>query len=112
MKPHRFLIGLCLFAAIYLNAQNTQKISLTLSGGGAKGLAHIGILKAIDSAGLKVDLVTGTSMGSIVGGLYASGYSADSIEKIARAIDWKTLLSNNVSMRSYIMEEKSEYGKH
>ena len=88
------------------------KIGLTLSGGGAKGLAHIGILKAIDSAGLKVDLVTGTSMGSIVGGLYAAGYSGDSIEKIARNIDWKVLLSNNVSMRAYTMEEKSEYGKY
>lgn len=88
------------------------KIGLTLSGGGAKGLAHIGILKAIDSAGLPVDIVTGTSMGSIVGGLYAAGYTADSIEKMARSLDWKTLLSNNVSMQSYIMEEKSEYGKY
>ncbi|HSK14255.1 MAG TPA: patatin-like phospholipase family protein, partial [Phnomibacter sp.] len=93
-------------------AQSGQKIGLTLSGGGAKGLAHIGLLKAIDSAGLKIDLVTGTSMGSIVGGLYAAGYTADSIEKIARSIDWKLLLSNNVSMRSYTMEEKSEYGKY
>jgi NTE family protein len=49
------------------------KIGLTLSGGGAKGIAHIGILKAIDSAGLKVDYVTGTSIGSIIGALYASG---------------------------------------
>lgn len=89
-----------------------NKIGLTLSGGGAKGLAHIGILKAIDSAGLKIDLVTGTSMGSIVGGLYAAGYSGESIEKLARDIDWKVLLSNNVSMRAYTMEEKSEYGKY
>jgi NTE family protein len=101
---------LCFLLAKGLQAQ--QKIGLTLSGGGAKGLAHIGILKAIDSAGLKVDLVTGASMGSIVGGLYAAGYTADSIEKIARAIDWRLLLSNNVSMRSYTMEEKSEYGKY
>jgi NTE family protein len=88
------------------------KIGLVLSGGGAKGLAHIGILKAIDSAGLKIDFITGTSMGSILGGLYAIGYSADSIEKIARAIDWDLLLSNQSSMRSMIMEEKSEYGKY
>ncbi|MBS1935920.1 MAG: patatin-like phospholipase family protein, partial [Bacteroidetes bacterium] len=58
------------------------KIGVTLSGGGAKGLAHIGILKAIDSAGLKVDYITGTSMGSIIGSLYAVGYSADTIEKL------------------------------
>lgn len=88
------------------------KIGLVLSGGGAKGLAHIGILKAIDSAGLKVDYITGTSMGSIMGGLYAIGYSADSIEKIARHIDWDLLLSNQSSMRAMIMDEKDEYGKY
>jgi len=88
------------------------RIGLTLSGGGAKGLAHIGILKAIDSAGLKIDYITGTSMGSILGALYAVGYPADSIEKIARRIDWDLLLSNQSTMRSMIMEEKDEYGKY
>jgi NTE family protein len=88
------------------------KIGLTLSGGGAKGLAHIGILKAIDSAGLNIDYITGTSMGSIIGSLYAVGYSADSIEKIARAIDWDLLLSNQSSLRSIFMEEKDEYSKY
>lgn len=109
---YRPLLTLLLFTSFSLFGQSPKKIGLTLSGGGAKGLAHIGILKAIDSAGLKIDLVTGTSMGSIVGGLYAAGYSADSIEKMARNIDWKVLLSNNVSMRAYTMEEKSEYGKY
>jgi len=98
-------------------AQTTQlgprpKIGLVLSGGGAKGLAHIGILKAIDSAGLKVDYITGTSMGSIIGALYAVGYSADTIEKITRRIDWDQLLSNQSSMRSMIMDEKDEYGRY
>jgi len=88
------------------------KIGLTLSGGGAKGLAHIGILKALDSAGLQVDYVTGTSMGSIIGALYASGYSADSIEKIARNIDWDILLTNSSSLHSLLMEEKDEYSKY
>src|SRR5881392_2596164 len=88
------------------------KIGVTLSGGGAKGLAHIGILKAIDSAGLKVDYITGTSMGSIIGGLYAIGYSADSIEKIAHKTDWDLMLSNQSSLRSMIMVEKEEYGKY
>src|SRR5437016_2130127 len=88
------------------------KIGVTLSGGGAKGLAHIGILKAIDSAGLNVDYLTGTSMGSIIGSLYAIGYSADSIEKITRRIDWDQLLSNQSSLRSIFMEEKDEYSKY
>ena len=88
------------------------KIGVTLSGGGAKGLAHIGILKAIDSAGLKVDYVTGTSMGAVIGSLYSIGYSADSLEKIARSIDWDLLLSNQSGLRSLFMEEKDEYSKY
>jgi NTE family protein len=88
------------------------KLGLTLSGGGAKGLAHIGILKAIDSAGLSIDYITGTSMGSIIGSLYASGYSADSILHIARRMHWDQILSNQGSMRNIIMEEKDEYGRY
>ncbi len=92
---------------------NTRpKIGVTLSGGGAKGLAHIGILKAIDSAGLNVDYLTGTSMGAIIASLYAVGYSGDQIEKMARKIDWDILLSNQLSLRSLSMEEKDEYGKY
>jgi NTE family protein len=88
------------------------KIGVTLSGGGAKGLAHIGILKAIDSAGLKVDYITGTSMGAVIGSLYAIGYSADTLEKLAGTVDWDLLLSNQSGLRSLFMEEKDEYGKY
>ncbi|CAN5538362.1 hypothetical protein BH11BAC3_BH11BAC3_46420 [soil metagenome] len=88
------------------------KVGLTLSGGGAKGLAHIGILKAIDSAGLKIDYITGTSMGAIIGSLYAVGYSGRQIEEISRKIDWDLLLSNGVSLRALSMEEKEESGKY
>ncbi|MCE7925495.1 MAG: hypothetical protein DYG98_20775 [Haliscomenobacteraceae bacterium CHB4] len=102
-----------ILVSLYSQAPATRpKIGLTLSGGGAKGLAHIGILKAIDSAGLKIDYLSGTSMGSIVGGLYALGYSSDSIEKMARQFDWETLLTNKTSLRAMIMEEKEEYGKY
>ncbi|HSF46276.1 MAG TPA: patatin-like phospholipase family protein [Chitinophagaceae bacterium] len=105
------LILMCL--PLLLIAQNTKPgIGLALAGGGAKGLAHIGILKAIDSAELNINYITGTSMGSIVGGLYAAGYSGDSIEYIARNIDWSVLLSNSIPMTNYIMEEKGEYGKY
>lgn len=97
-----------------LAAQNNERpqIGLTLSGGGAKGLAHIGILKALDSAGLQVDYVTGTSMGAIVGSLYAIGYSGDSILQIASHLDWNILLSNKSSLNAFIMEEKNEYGRY
>jgi len=117
MKYRLFCVAL-LFATFSHAQPSSQpsagrpKIGVTLSGGGAKGLAHIGILKAIDSAGLDVDFITGTSMGSIIGSLYAVGYSADSIEKIARTIDWDLLLSNQSSLRSIFMEEKDEYAKY
>lgn len=84
------------------------KIGVTLSGGGAKGISHIGILKAIDSAGLKVDYLTGTSMGSIMGALYAAGYSGKEIEQIARDMDWSTLFSGKISLRTVNINEKKE----
>lgn len=114
MKKY-FITIFFIFCSIILLAQNKNtrpKIGLTLSGGGAKGLAHIGILKAIDSAGLKIDYVTGTSMGSIIGALYAIGYSADTIEKMGRQMDWDMLLSNASSLRSFSMQEKEDYSKY
>jgi len=107
----QLLVFLLLLYSSYSFGQR-PKIAVTLSGGGAKGLAHIGILKAIDSAGLKIDYVTGTSMGSIIGALYASGYSGDSIEKLTRGIDWDLLLTNAASLRSLSIDEKDEYGKY
>ncbi|MCC6413465.1 MAG: patatin-like phospholipase family protein [Saprospiraceae bacterium] len=106
------LLAFSLLLSSALFSQTRPKIGLALSGGGAKGLAHVGVLKAIDSAGLHIDYVTGTSMGSVVGSLYSIGYSADSIEKLARDIDWSILLSNQTTLRSLIMEEKDEYGKY
>ncbi len=110
-----FFVFVCIgLSNTTLAQQHTErpKIGLTLSGGGAKGLAHIGILKAIDAVGLNIDYITGTSMGSVIGSLYAIGYSADSIEKIARNLDWEFLLSNQSSLRSVFMQEKEEYSKY
>lgn len=70
------------------------RIGLSLSGGGAKGFAHIGVLKILDSLGVKVDYISGTSMGAIVGGLYASGYSGKEIEKIVLDTDFYTIIAN------------------
>jgi len=109
-----FTLLFCFCITGYLAAQDNRhrpKIGLTLSGGGAKGLAHIGILKAIDSAGLKVDYITGTSMGAIVGALYASGYSGNDIERLRKDIDFDVLFSNNVPMKSLSMEEKDQYSR-
>jgi NTE family protein len=74
-------------------------VGLALSGGSAKGIAHVGVLRALERLGVRVDVVAGTSMGSVVGGLYAMGLSVDSIEAIIRAADWSALVSDDVSRR-------------
>jgi NTE family protein len=98
-----FLTGSC----IALQAQDikpeerkSHKIGLALSGGGAKGFAHIGVLKVLEEAGIQVDVITGTSMGSVVGGLYAIGYSPAMLEEIALGNNWEEL-STNRSPREY-----------
>lgn len=110
----RIFVILILLILTYPSSLYAQRpgVGLTLSGGGAKGLAHIGILQAIDSAGLKIDYVTGTSMGSIVGGLYAIGYSGDSIEHMARKLDWNSLFSNQPTMDDISFEERAEYNRY
>jgi len=87
----------CLMAVTHVCAQYSpqpkrKKVAVVLSGGGAKGVAHIGALKVIEEAGIPIDIITGTSMGSIVGGLYSIGYRADVLDSIVRAQDWNTLL--------------------
>ncbi len=117
--PHLFLsILFFLQSSISSTAQeekdpsNYPKIGVTLSGGGAKGLAHIYVLKALDSAGLRVDNITGTSIGAVVGGVYAAGYSANTIEKIAKSIDWDNLFSDNVPIKNLAVEEKNTNTKY
>ncbi|NWA26343.1 patatin-like phospholipase family protein [Pseudomonas gingeri] len=70
------------------------KIGLVLSGGAARGLAHIGVLKALEEQGIRIDAIAGTSMGAVIGGLYASGYKIDELEKLALGIDWRQALSD------------------
>jgi NTE family protein len=75
------------------------KIGLSLAGGGAKGFSHVGVLKVLDSLGVKVDYIAGTSMGAIVGGLYASGYSGKEIEKIVMDTDFYSLITDPKAKR-------------
>lgn len=76
------------------NLSARPKIGLSLAGGGAKGFAHVGVLKVLDSLGVKVDYIAGTSMGAIVGGLYAAGYTGKEIEKIILETDFYDIIAN------------------
>ena len=89
-----------------------NKIGLVLSGGGAKGLAHIGLLRMIDSLNIKVDYISATSMGGVIGSLYAMGYSADSIKNIVLNLDWNQVFTNKVPLRDINIEEKNEYDNY
>ncbi len=86
--------------------EDRPKIGLVLSGGGARGGAHVGILKALEELNVPVDYIAGTSMGSIIGGLYAAGYSADEIETILIETDWKKALSDRPARPDRTMRKK------
>ena len=81
-------------------AVKRKKVGVVLSGGGAKGMAHIGVLKVLEKAGIPVDIVTGTSIGSIVGGLYAIGYNAHSLDSMVRTQDWTYVITDKEDMRN------------
>jgi NTE family protein len=88
------------------------KVALVLSGGGAKGVAHIPTLQTLDSLGIVPDLIVGNSMGSIVGGLYAMGYSGDSIASIVKNTRWDELMGGGVFLRNVGAEEKAEFNRY
>ena len=71
-----------------------ERVGLVLSGGAARGLAHIGVLKALEEQGVLIDAIAGTSMGAVVGGLYAAGYSIAELEQLANGLDWQQALSD------------------
>ncbi len=102
------LISICGFAQ-ELNTAGA-KVGVVLSGGGAKGLAHIGALKVIEEAGIQIDYIGGTSMGAIVGALYASGYSAAALDSIFRSTEFNSLIQDNLprSAKTFYEKEDSE----
>ncbi|TDO84128.1 NTE family protein [Flavobacterium chryseum] len=111
-------VQMLLFALVFFNVHLTfsqeikkdsvkrPKIGLVLSGGGAKGFAHIGVLKVLEEAGIKIDYIGGTSMGSIIGGLYASGYNASQIDSIFKQTNFDDLINDYIPRSS-----KNFYGK-
>lgn len=110
---HKIALTLLTFCGVLAYGQeiatdDPPKVGLVLSGGGAKGLAHIGALKVIEEAGIKVDYIGGTSMGAIVGALYASGYSAQELDSIFRNTDFTDLIQDNVPRGAKTFYEKED----
>src|SRR5690606_4852181 len=86
---------LCLLSLSCLPVLAGERVGLVLSGGAARGLAHIGVLKALEEQGVRIDAIAGTSMGAIVGGLYAAGYTVNELERLALELDWQQVLSDS-----------------
>ena len=106
---------LILFALLMTGMANAQtdsttvgrkKVAVVLSGGGAKGMAHIGVLKVLEKAGIPVDIVTGTSMGSIIGGLYAIGYNANALDSMVRVQDWGYVITDKEDLRNQSLGDR------
>lgn len=104
------------YSSQYAVAQQQQtkdlKVGLVLSGGGAKGLAHIGALKVIEEAGVRIDYIGGTSMGAIIGALYASGYNATQLDSIFRTVNFEALIQDELPRAAKTFYEKNDAEKY
>lgn len=104
---------ICMFLVVGVVSSQTEpskdlKVGLVLSGGGAKGLAHIGALKVIEEAGVRIDYIGGTSMGAIVGALYASGYSVKQLDSIFSNVNYSTIIQDEIPRNAKTFYEKLE----
>ena len=99
-----------LFTLLLLNHVNAQeKIGVVLSGGGATGLAHIGVLKALEESGIQIDFITGTSAGALIGSLYAAGYSPEEIEKIVLNHDFEMMANGEIQSENHFLLREEEF---
>ncbi|RXG33154.1 patatin-like phospholipase family protein [Leeuwenhoekiella marinoflava] len=124
MKAHHCLLVLVLLSWATYAQDSTSidfskfpkgenlKVGLVLSGGGAKGLAHIGVLKEIEAAGIKIDYIGGTSMGAIIGGLYASGYNAHQLDSIFEAVNFDKLIQDDLPRSARSFYERADAEKY
>jgi NTE family protein len=100
------LVFSCFLMPRPVDAQN--RCALVLSGGGSRGFAQIGVLKALETLNIKPDLIVATSMGAIIGALYASGFSADSIAALIRSVDWSSIYRNTSPRKSLFVIQKED----
>lgn len=108
-----FFIFLSILTVLPLHAQQERKkVGVVLSGGGAKGVAHIQALKVIEDAGIPIDYIVGTSMGSIIGGLYAIGYTPDQLDSMVRKQDWTFVLSDRIKRSAMSLTERERAARY
>ena len=100
------VVGMTAQPVSHTEKKERKKVAVVLCGGGAMGTIHIGALKVLEEAGIPIDMVTGTSMGSIIGGMYAVGYDAADIETIVNSMDWGDILRDRLSMRNQTLDER------
>ncbi|MGB5989578.1 MAG: patatin-like phospholipase family protein [Marinifilaceae bacterium] len=116
MSIRRILISFLLFVFCFnLSAQEVHsrpKIGLVLSGGGARGFAHVGVIRVLEENNIPIDYIAGTSIGAIVGGLYAMGYSVDDIEDVIRNQDWNVVLSDKVDRKYIPLYDRDEHDRY
>lgn len=106
-----FLITILSIASTLHSQDSIRKpvVALVLSGGSAKGLAHIGVIQVLEEIGIKPDIIIGTSMGSIVGGLYSIGYTVNELKELSTKTDWFSYMSNDTDLRNINMDEKDDF---
>ncbi|WP_217477165.1 patatin-like phospholipase family protein [Stutzerimonas stutzeri] len=104
----RLLLLLILLLPLTGFADSQPTTGLVLSGGAARGLAHIGVLKALEEHGVRIDAIAGTSMGAVIGGLYAAGYSVEELEQLANSLDWQQVLSDDPARQDVPFRRKQD----
>ncbi|MEZ4801795.1 MAG: patatin-like phospholipase family protein [Gelidibacter sp.] len=117
MKKTLYISLILILIGLSVRAQEPMlekqpKVGLVLSGGGAKGFAHIGVLKVLDSLNIKIDYVAGTSMGAIVGALYASGYTGKQLDSIFRSLDFDDVINDNIPREAKTFYERDNTEKY
>ena len=115
-RVNKTIVFLLICCTFIVNAQQKPsqdlKVGIVLSGGGAKGLAHIGVLKIIDSLGVRIDYIASTSMGAVIGSLYASGYSGKQIDSIFKKVDFDDIISDNLPRAAKTFYERENEEKN
>ena len=105
-------VWLCIGLVLWISLASATGIGYAFSGGGARGFAHIGILKVLEEQGLRPDYISGTSIGAVIGALYAMGHTAAEIESLAVSVNWQELLNDKHIRRDVYLGQKRwpEYG--